>query len=37
LNIFKPDGGKMQIQGHFLTPQAGMQNDKGDLQAALTI
>jgi hypothetical protein len=33
--IFKPSGGKTQIQGHFLTPKAGIQNDKGDAQATL--
>jgi hypothetical protein len=35
MTIFKPSGGKIQIQGHFLTPKAGVQNDKGDLQPTL--
>jgi hypothetical protein len=33
LTIFKPSGGKIQIQGHFLKPKEGMQNDKEDPQA----
>ena len=36
MTIFKPSGGKIQIQGHFLTPKAGIQNDKGDSQPTLT-
>jgi hypothetical protein len=35
MTIFKPSGGRIQIQGHFLTPKAGNQNDKGDSQATL--
>jgi hypothetical protein len=35
MTIFKPSGGKIQIQGHFLTPKAGIQNDKGDSQPTL--
>jgi len=35
MTIFKPSGGKIQIQGHFLTPKAGVQNDKGDSQPTL--
>jgi hypothetical protein len=34
--IFKPSGGKIQIQGHFLTPKAGIENDKDDSQALKT-
>jgi hypothetical protein len=33
LTIFKPSGGKSQIQGHFMTPKAGTQNDKRESQA----
>jgi hypothetical protein len=36
MTIFKPSGGKIQIQGHFLAPKAGIHNDKGDLQATLS-
>jgi hypothetical protein len=36
MTIFKPSGGKIQIQGHFMTPKAGIQNDKGDSQPTLT-
>ena len=36
MTIFKPSGGKIQIQGHFLTPKAGIQNDKVDSQPTLT-
>jgi hypothetical protein len=36
MTIFKPAGGKIQIQGHFLTPKAGIQNDRGDSQPTLT-
>jgi hypothetical protein len=36
MTIFKPSGGKIQIQGHFLTPKAGIQNEKGDSQTALS-
>jgi hypothetical protein len=35
MTIFKPSGGKIQIQGHFLTPKAGIQTDKGDSQPTL--
>jgi hypothetical protein len=35
MTIFKPSGGKIQIQGHFLTPKAGIQNDKRESQATL--
>ena len=35
MTIFKPSGGKIQIQGHFLTPKAGIQNDNGDSQPTL--
>jgi hypothetical protein len=33
--IFKPSGGKIQIQGHLLKPEAGNQNNKGESQATL--
>ena len=36
LTVFKPSGGKIQIQGHFLTPKAGTQNDKGESHATLS-
>jgi hypothetical protein len=36
MTVFKPSGGKIQIQGHFLTPNAGIQNDKDDSQALKT-
>jgi hypothetical protein len=35
ITTFKPSGGKIQIQGHFLTPKAGIQNEKGEWQATL--
>lgn len=35
LTIFKPSGGKIQIQGHFLQPKAGTPSDKVDSQATL--
>jgi hypothetical protein len=35
MTIFKPSGGKIQIQGHFLKPEAGIRNDKGESQATL--
>jgi hypothetical protein len=35
ITTFKPSDGKIQIQGHFLTPKAGIQNEKGEWQAAL--
>ena len=35
MTIFKASGGKIQIQGHFLKPEAGIQNDKGESQATL--
>jgi hypothetical protein len=35
MTIFKPSGGKIQIQGHFLTPKAGIQNDNGDSRPTL--
>jgi len=28
MTIFKPSAGKIQIQGHFMKPKAGLQNDK---------
>ena len=34
--IFKPSGGNIQIQGHSLTPEAGIQNDKRESQATLS-
>jgi hypothetical protein len=34
--FFKPSGGKIQIQGHFVTPKAGIQNDKDDSPALKT-
>jgi hypothetical protein len=36
MTIFKPSGGTMQIQGHFLKPEAGIQNEKGDSRATLS-
>jgi hypothetical protein len=36
MTIFKPSGGKIQIQGHFLTPKEGIQNGKADSQALKT-
>jgi hypothetical protein len=36
MTIFKPSGGKIQIQGHFLTPKAGMENHEDDAQALKT-
>lgn len=35
MTIFKPSGGKIQIQVHFLTPKAGTQSNQVDLQATL--
>lgn len=35
MTLFKPSGGPIQFQGHFLTPKAGIQNDHGDSQATL--
>jgi len=35
ITLFKPSRGKMQIQGHFLKPEAGIQNSKEDSQATL--
>jgi hypothetical protein len=35
MTLFKPSGEKIQIQGHFLTPKAGIQNDKEDSRATL--
>jgi hypothetical protein len=35
MTLFKPSGGKIQIQGHFLNPKSGIQNDKGDSQPTL--
>jgi len=32
--VFKPSGGKIQIQGHFLTPKTGTPNEKRESQAA---
>lgn len=34
--IFKPSGGNIQIQGHFLAPKAGTHDEKGDSQATLS-
>lgn len=36
MTLFKPSDGEIQIQGHFLTPQAGIHNVKGDPQATLS-
>jgi hypothetical protein len=36
MTIFKSSGGKIQIQGHFLTPKTKIQNDNGDSQPTLT-
>ena len=36
MTLFKPSGGNVQIQGHFLTPKAGAQNDKADSPTALS-
>jgi hypothetical protein len=36
MTIFKPSGGKIQIQGHFLTPKEGIRNEKGDSPALKT-
>jgi hypothetical protein len=30
MTIFKPSGGEIQIQGHFMTPKEGIPNDKDD-------
>ena len=35
ITLFKPSGGKIQIQGHFLKPEAEIQNSKDDSQATL--
>ena len=35
ITLFKPSGGKLQIQEHFLKPEAGIQNSKDDSQATL--
>jgi hypothetical protein len=35
MTFFKPSGGKIQIQGHFLQPKAGIQSDKTDSPATL--
>ena len=35
MTFFKPSGGKIQIQGHFLQPKAGIQSDKIDSQVTL--
>jgi hypothetical protein len=34
--VFKPSGGEIQIQGHALTPKAGIQNDKRESQATFS-
>jgi hypothetical protein len=34
--VFKPSGGQMQIQGHYLTPAAGVQNNKENSRATLS-
>jgi hypothetical protein len=36
LTFFKPSGGKIQIQAHFLQPKTGTQRVERDLQATLT-
>ena len=36
MTLFKPSGGQIQVQGHFLTPKARIQNDKADSQATLS-
>jgi len=36
MTIFKPSGGEIQIQGHLLTPKAGIQNDKRESQPTLS-
>jgi hypothetical protein len=33
--IFKPDGGVIQIQGHFLTPRSGTENGKDESKATI--
>jgi hypothetical protein len=35
ITVFKPSDGKLQIQGHFLKPEARIQNSKEDSQAPL--
>lgn len=35
ITFFKPSGGTVQIQGHFLLPKAGTPSDKVDSQATL--
>jgi hypothetical protein len=36
MTIFKPSGGRIQIQGHFLTPKAGTPGDKDAAQTMLS-
>ncbi len=33
MTLFKPSGGKIRIQGHFLTPKPGFLGSKGEAQA----
>jgi hypothetical protein len=35
ITVFKPDDGKTQIDGHFLKPEAGKQEGKGDSETTL--
>jgi hypothetical protein len=35
MTLFKPSGGPIQIQGHFLTPKAGIQNEQRESPATL--
>lgn len=36
MTMFRPSGGRIQIQGHFLTPKAGTPGDKEAAQTALS-
>jgi hypothetical protein len=35
MTIFKPSGGKIQIQGHFLVPKAGTESGKAESEATI--
>lgn len=35
ITLFKPSGGKLEIQGHFLKPEPGIQDNKRESQATL--
>jgi hypothetical protein len=37
MTAFKPDGGQIQIEGHFLTPKAPLPDDKGSAQTTALI